>query len=394
MNTERKTKLHYRILTLLLAIVMCITCIPDLTVFAGYNGGGVGGGAGTSGKGINPSNCGIRVYLYDVAAGKIATVEGKKCIQDILSNEFKANINVDSAVKSGYTYRTRLGNNKSEVPYMWESDLPEDINFGGSLKNYVIKTTCFYPFAFEVYGTEFANYMTEKININGKEIERVAYFVLKLFDKDAFKDIMNNGYKIIVEPIIASELYSTYNGGATGTFLYAPIEAFHKYYYDKYPSAPAGGYIGGPLAALARGFRLTEADEKCELDKGDNGFEFNKDINGNGVAEYDTWKDYGNKGYGIHIYTVVPVKRGNPISTYDWETQPTNPAISEEPTKAKKNTAEDAGLKDGEGVEIVKLYGYAYKRSDYTGTNKRYVAVEQIGKRLGLNGKNILGTFH
>lgn len=378
MDTKSKVSLPYRLLTLLLAIILTITCVPDLTAFAGDNGGGNSGGAYGAGNGFYTGDSGYRFYILDE--------NGKMLYSPVdVKNSW---IGPNSPLDTTYANITRLGNNKSTPKVVRLTKL--NSKYTGKNAKFNFTSDLWDPLDTTgqawVYGDDFRDWMMAK---NSAGFQNMKLVVLRLWGSAAYKELLSRKMYLIVEPIVRMGIPADNYGNSMsarfeGTW-YGYMKTCAKSKYNVNGGTNSGWGMTAFKCALANGMELVSDENKDDLGLIKPTYEHNSGTN---------YYDIGNQGWGIHIYWNQIKSSGDPISTYDIDNNPKKPETTEKPknTDKIKNDDKSAGRKDGE-VEIVKLYGYAYKRKDWTSTTRRFVKVEQTDNRLNGDNKSITGYF-
>ena len=388
MNTKSKVGLHYRILTLVLAIILMVTCVPDLTAFAGDNGGGNSGGGYAAGDGFYPGDSGYRFYIVDEKGSILYSPVDVK-------NRWTG---PSSPLDTTYANLTRLGNNKNKPRVVSLSALNAKWTGKWAVMNFTSDLWAPLEEVSEarVRGNDFRNWMM-KNNSSGHQNAKV--LIYRLWGPKAYNEWDSKKMYLIVEPIIrmgipkndwGSSMYKRFEGTWYGYMKTCYEDRYNAYYNQSNTGAKKKNSAWGMYTfkcALANGFELVSDDNKKDL-----GLIKPRSIH----SKRHAFNQISNQGYGIHIYWNHVEGKGSsdPISTYDIDHNPKKPDTTEKPKNNStiKNDDTSAGRKNGE-VEIVKIYAYAYKRKDYSGTNKRYVAIEQTNHRKDKTGASVAGYF-
>lgn len=384
MDTKSKVSIPYRLLTLLLAIILTITCVPDLTAFAGDSATGLAQGGATGSMGWGAYSHGYRFYIVDENGKLISNYIAD--VRDPNWQGYNENYDLDTTYKN----LIRVGGTKVASIPQYNYD---DVN--ANLPRCVISTSSGYA----GQGAVLKNWLkTENTTKSGAKVSNLALICNKLWGKDAailFSKSATQKAYFMVEPIFRTPI---------------PKDSYGNYFWNRSYEGTWYGYMKTLSRKNSSGGWLYE----CPSGRGvrfikeilGDGYCFSKDVKELGINEppckIDTLADstlatvdaYA-AGWGIQAFwNNIDKPQGDPISTYDIDNNPKKPETTEKPknTDKIKNDADSAGRKNGE-VEIVKLYGYAYKRKDWTNTTRRFVKVEQTDNRKNGDNKSIPGYF-
>lgn len=381
MNTQNKVSIHYRVLTLILAIIMCVTCVPDLTAFAGDSAGGAAKGTPSGYGGTSYLSTGYRLYIVD-GDGKLI----ENYVADLHDPYWQT-------INSGYPNDTTYANYLRVCGSNYSGTIPEyhyaDINANIPV---CVNSDC------KGQGAVLRDWFNTKVEISGKEHTNLKLVCHKLWGAGASQYFGANPPSkayLIVEPLFSTQIgmdssaIDWYDREYAGTWYGFMKTLSRKNKNGDYIYAcRSGRFIKWMRHATGDGYVFTKDVEELGINKPPYEIDSTPDATLSSVDAYAA-------GWGIQAYWNSSNKgSGDPISTYDIDNNPTTPSTTEKPknTDKIKNDAKSAGRKNGE-VEIVKLYGYAYKRKDWKNDERRFVKVEQTDNRKNGDNKSITGYF-
>ena len=354
---------------ILTAIVICLftfTLLLTQQAFALYNGDGSNKDMDVlygSAPGYEDCNGGYRIYLTDKNTGKLKyNSYGKPFVFDIVDTEFKTWNLTD------YYYGLRTDPDVNLTSIKRVTDLktygmPYPLIWNGSV--------------FTEGGTKLHQWMITETTYNGDKVQNIVKLIDIYFLDEGVATVQDGTTTVVIEPLYNLPLYFNYSDGDLagtgvgnewkGKKTFYTGERMYGTFYDSVKSIQKYNVTGSNPHATTGGWVeaiISGAGDALKLERDEFAGKFVQPPARSSSA-YIGYNQLGDKGYGMHAYTLNP---GGLINTYDPDPTPPIkvPAPAETPSDPKNNKGE---------VTIVKVYGDYYK--DASG---KIIAIENVGQ--------------